>query len=83
MFEKGPTVPVVKVYFVAVVLAITFVVLSQFLNRKVQPLRLVVVQLQTVIQAFPMGPPLPAFTAAVRSKVQVPDWMDAPARSVL
>jgi len=67
---------------VAVVLAMTFVVLSQFLNRKVQEPRLLVVQLQTVIQAFPTGVPPATLRAAVRSKVQVPDWIDAPPRSV-
>lgn len=75
-------VPVVKMYFVAVVLAIMFVALSQFLNRKVQEPRLLVVQLQTVIHAVPTGAPAVELIPTVRSKVQVPDWMDAPPRSV-
>jgi hypothetical protein len=81
MFEKGPIVPVVKVYFVAVVLAMTFVVLSQFLKRNEHDPRLLVVQLQTVIQRFPTAPV--ELIAVVRSKVQVPDWIDNPPKSVL
>ena len=73
IFEKGPIVPVVKVFLVAVVDARTFVVLSQFLNRNVHDPRMLVEQLQTVIQALPTGPAVIEFTAVVRSKVQVPD----------
>src|SRR6266704_1015551 len=54
-FENGPTVPVVKEYLVGVVDARTFVVLSQFLNRNVQEVRLLVAQFQTVTQRLPTG----------------------------
>jgi hypothetical protein len=66
-------VPVVKVYLVGVVVAKTFCVVSQFLNRKVQVPRLLVVQLQTVIQTRPTGAPLVVLAVRLRSKVQVPD----------
>lgn len=74
MFENGPIVPVVKVNLVAAVVRI-FVALSQFLNRKLQDPRLLVVQLRTVIQRLATGPPgAPVCPLAiVRSKVQVPD----------
>ena len=68
---------------VAVVDARTFVVLSQFLNRNVQEARLLVPQLQTVIQRFPTGPPEIEFTATVALKVQAPEAIDALPRSVL
>lgn len=74
MFENGPIVRVVYVNLVAVVVRM-FVVLSQFLNRKAQAPRLLVVQFHTVIQTLAIGPPgAPACPLAiVRSKVQVPD----------
>jgi len=68
---------------VAVVDARTFVVLSQFLNRNVQEVRLLVPQLQTVIQAFPIGPPEIEFTAAVILRVHVPESIVALPKSVL
>jgi len=72
MFENGPTVVVVREYFVGVVLAKTFVLLSQFLNRKVQDTRLLVGQFQTVIQTVPTGFPAVELAATVRSNLQVP-----------
>jgi len=72
MFENGPTVGVMRVYFVGEVLAKTFVLLSQFLNRKVQDTRLLVGQFQTVIQRLPTGFPCTELAATVRSNVQVP-----------
>jgi hypothetical protein len=58
---------------VAAVVARTFVVLSQFLNRKLHDPKLLVVQFHTVIQRDPIGFPPMVFTLVVRSKVQVPD----------
>lgn len=81
--EKGPTVPVVKEYFVALVEARMLVVLSQFLNKNVQEVRLLVPQFQTVTQRFPTGPPAIEFNAAVMLKVQVPESIVAPPKSVL
>ena len=78
IFENGPTVPVVKEYFVGVVDARTFVVLSQFLNRNVQEVRLLVPQFQTVTQRFPTGPPEIEFTAVVMLRVHVPESIVAP-----
>ena len=84
---NGPTVLVMLVYLVGEVLPITFelalVLLSQFLNRKVQVPRLLVWQFQTVIQRLAKGAPWSELAAKVRSKVQVPDWIVAPPRSVL
>ena len=71
---------------VGVVFARTFVVLSQFLKRNVQDPRPLVVQLQTVIQRLPMGPPCKWFAAIVKSNVHVDppaDPMLAPPKSVL
>jgi hypothetical protein len=76
-------VPVVKVYLVGVVVCKTFVAVSQFLNRKVQDPRLLVAQLQTVIQTRPTGAPFVVLAVMLRLKVQVPDWIVAPPRSVL
>ena len=61
MLENDPIVPVVYVFFVAVLVPNTFVVLSQSLNRKVQDPRLLVVQFHTVIQRLPTGVPPAAF----------------------
>jgi hypothetical protein len=61
------------VFLVAEVEARMFVVLSQFLNRKVQEPRLLLAQFQTVIQALPIGPVFIELAVVVRSKVQVPD----------
>ena len=80
-FENGPTV-VVKVYLVVVVPR-TFVVLSQFLNRKVHVPRLVVLQFQTVIHRLPTGVPVPPLATVVMLKVQVPDGMVAPPKVAL
>ncbi len=68
---------------VADVVARTFVALSQFLNRKLHDPKLLLVQFHTVIQRFPIGPPPMVFTLVVRSKVQVPDWILDPPKSVL
>jgi len=71
---------------VGVVFARTFVVLSQFLKRNVQDTRLLAVQLQTVIQRLPMGPPCTWFAVIVKSNVQVDpptDPMLIPPKSVL
>ena len=70
MPENGPTVPVVKVYLVVVVVDNTFVLLSQFLNRKVQDPRLLVVQFHTVIQTLPTGFPWVELAVIVMSNVQ-------------
>jgi len=83
IFENGPTVPVVKEYLVGVVDARTFVVLSQFLNRNVQEVRLLVVQFQTVTQRFPTGPPVIEFSPVVTLRVQVPESIVALPKSVL
>jgi hypothetical protein len=83
MFENGPTVPVVTERLVGVVDERMFVVLSQFLNRNVQEVRLLVPQLQTVIQTFPTGPPEIEFTAVVMLKVHVPESIVALPKSVL
>ena len=83
MFENGPIVPVVNEYFVELVDARTFVVLSQFLNRNVQEVRLLVPQFQTVTQRFPTGAPATEFIAVVMLRVQVPDPIVAPPKSVL
>jgi hypothetical protein len=68
---------------VAVVDARTFVVLSQFLNRNVHEVRLLVPQFQTVIQAFPIGPPEIELSAVVMSRVHVPESIVALPKSVL
>jgi len=74
---------VVKVYLVVVVPR-TFVVLSQFLNRKLHvPGRLVVLQFQTVIHRLPTGVPVPPLATVVMLKVQVPDGMVAPPKVAL
>lgn len=67
----------VKVYLVVVVPR-TFVLLSQFLNRKVHVPRLVVLQFQTVIHRLPTGVPEPPVAIVVMLKVQVPDGIVAP-----
>jgi hypothetical protein len=73
----------VKVYLVVVVPR-TFVLLSQFLNRKLHvPGRLVVLQFQTVIHKLPTGVPEPPVAIVVMLKVQLPDGMVAPPRVVL
>jgi len=81
--ENGPTVPVVKEYLVGVVDARTFVVLSEFLNRNVQEVRLVVAQFQTVTQRLPTGPPTIEFSPVVTLKLQVPESIVALPKSVL
>jgi len=81
--ENGPTVPVVKEYLVGVVDARTFVVLSQFLNRNVQEVRLLVAQFQTVTQRLPTGPPTIEFSPVVTLKLQVPESIVALPKSVL
>lgn len=57
--------------------------LSQFLNRKVQVPRLAVLQFQTVTHRFPTGLAEPPPAIVVRLKVQVPDGMVVPPKSVL
>jgi len=67
-----------------VVVPRTFVVLSQFLNRKLHvPGRLVVLQFQTVIHRLPTGVPVPPLATVVMLKVQVPDGMVAPPKVAL
>ena len=69
--------------YLVVVVPRTFVVLSQFLNRKVHVPRLVVLQFQTVIQRLPNGVAEPPPATVVMLKVQVPDGMVTPPRVVL
>lgn len=57
--------------------------LSQFLNRKVQVPRLAVLQFQTVTQRFANGVPDPPPAMVVMLKVQVPDGIVVPPKSVL
>jgi len=68
---------------VAVVVAMTFVALSQFLNRKVHDPRLIVLQFHTVIQRLPTGPPCIEFIEVVTLKVQVPESIVPLPKSVL
>lgn len=68
---------------VAVVVAKTFVELSQFLKRKAHVPRLLVLQFQTVIQRLPTGAPAAEFNPIVRLKVQVPEGIVDPPRVVL